>query len=263
MPLELILAPLAGIYGLIVGSFLNVLIYRVPAGRTILGRSHCPNCDYQIKWFDNIPVFSWLILGAKCRNCRAAISARYPLVEAFTALTWTLAALTLNTTILLPLYLIAIAVSITLAMIDYDTMRLPDPLVITLTALIVLLVAGETFMAGDFDVALKSLISALALGGFYFLIWLVTLGRGMGFGDVKLAPSLGALMGLFGYPSVLIGAFVAWMIGGAVVIVGWAMGRVKRGKHVPFGPFLLGGAWIGVFWGVPLATWYLGLFGLA
>lgn len=263
MSLTLPVASLVAVYGFVVGSFLNVLIYRFPAGRTLLGRSYCPQCDNKIKWFDNIPVISWLLLRGKCRNCKSKISLRYPLVEAFTAATWFTATLTLGITAVLPVYLLAIAISITLAIIDYDTMRLPDPLVLIMTGLVVLIVSGEAYLSDSSEVLVHAALGALALGGFYFLIWLATLGRGMGFGDVKLAPSLGALLGLAGFGSLIVGAMSAWMIGGALVILGWLAGRVGKGKHVPFGPFLLGGAWIGFLWGEPLANSYLRLFGLA
>ena len=253
-----------GILGLLIGSFLNVVIYRVPNGVSVSGRSHCPGCSNQIAVYDNIPVFSWVVLRGKCRNCKMRISARYPLIEgstgvAFAVVAWNfLPNLPLTVTLL-----IFMSVSIALFMIDADTLRLPDVIVIPT---FFVLSAGFLVTAGVGDSMadlLRGLVAALALGAAYFTLWFITSGRGLGFGDVKLAPSLGLVLGFFGWGPVAIGTAAAWLLGAVVGVAGMALGKMGRGKPIPFGPFLIVGTWVGVFFGEQLSALYLKMFGLA
>jgi leader peptidase (prepilin peptidase) / N-methyltransferase len=253
---------LVGLFGLVIGSFLNVVIYRVPAARSLNGRSHCPGCDNQIRWFDNIPVVSWLMLGGRCRNCKMRISARYPLVEAATAAAWVAVYLTFSPTYpyLVPLLLVSAAVSVALTMIDFDTMRLPDVIVyptVVLVAGYLLAVAAST---GQWEAMGRAGLASLAVCGFFFALWFGTGGRGLGFGDVKLALALGLLLGWFGWGAVLIGVFAAFVVGGVPGGILMATGVLKRGTPIPFGPMLLVGTWAGMVWGEQLWGWYLTFF---
>lgn len=253
---------LALLFGLVIGSFLNVVIYRVPAKKSILGRSGCPKCGNQIKWFDNIPVLSWLALGAKCRNCKEPISARYPIVEAATGLIWFFLTLTFYPTNpeLVPLLLVASAASVALFMIDLDTMTLPNvityPLFIFTAGYLTVLAA----MQNHFDLLMNAGIGAGIYFGFFFLLWFLTGGRGLGFGDVKLAPTLGALIGWFSIPATVAGIGAAFIIGGLPAGLAMALGWIKKGTAIPFGPMLLIGAWTAIIWGQQIVDMYLSLF---
>lgn len=256
---------LAAVFGAIFGSFLNVVIYRVPNGGTLMGRSYCPRCDHLIRGYHNIPILSWLLLRGKCHDCKAPISPRYILIETFTAVAW--AGITLafwpTQPWLVPLLLFFMAMSIALAMIDFDTMRLPNVLVyptILVTAAYLTVYAAFT---GQWNSLATAGLGALALTGFYFLLHVGTKGRGLGFGDVKLAIALGLLLGWFGWGALIVGTFAAFVVGGIPAAILLATGIVKKGTPIPFGPMLLLGAWIGVLWGPQLSTLYLSLTGLS
>lgn len=258
---------LALVFGLVVGSFLNVVIYRVPARRTLMGRSYCPKCDHMIRGIDNIPVLSWLILGGKCRDCKAPISIRYPSVEMFTGLSWagvTFWALEREALPMLPILLILASASIALAMIDFDTMTLPNRITYPLfifTAAYLPIVAALTNQMGHLA---NAGIGALIYGGFFFLLWFLTGGRGLGFGDVKLSPTLGALIGWFAAaPGAIVALAAAFIIGGLPAGILMAMGVIKRGTPIPFGPMLILGAWVGTLFGPEIANFYMSVSGLA
>lgn len=257
-----LVAGLALVFGLVIGSFLNVVIYRVPAGTSVNGRSHCPKCDNQIAWYDNIPVLSWLILRAKCRKCSSSISVRYPAIEALTGLSWL--GLTLfffdAQPFLLPLLLVAAAASIALFFIDFDTLTLPNVITYPLFIFTVGYLAVLAFATGQWGSLLSSGIGALIYFGFFFLMWFLTGGRGLGFGDVKLAPTLGALIGWFSAPAALVGIAGAFIIGGLPAGVAMVTGLVKKGTQIPFGPMLLIGAWVGILFGEQILEAYLQLF---
>lgn len=260
-----VLVPFTAVLGLIIGSFLNVVIYRLPAGLSVVSpRSSCPKCETPIRGYDNIPVISWMVLGGKCRDCKNPISVRYPLVEAATGVLFaviTVYALN-NDPAMLPLLLGLTAVGIALTMIDLDTFRLPDPLVFTCYAmvgghLVYRLVSGDPT---DWSVVgWSTLFWFLAFG----IPWLVTFGRGMGQGDVKLAPVLGATLGLLGWGPSLIGYFAGFGLGAFVGVALIMFAKAGRKTKVPFGPFMLIGAFIGILVGEPVFRGYLSLMGLA
>jgi leader peptidase (prepilin peptidase) / N-methyltransferase len=246
-------------FGLVIGSFLNVVIYRVPARRTLMGRSNCPHCGHQIRAWDNIPVASWVILGARCRDCRASISWRYPAVELATALTWAGLTVAFGLDPILPLLLIIASICIALFMIDFDTMTLPNVLTypaFIITALYLTVLATAT---DNFANLANAGLGALIFGGFFLLLYLITRGRGLGFGDVKLAPTLGALIGWFSVSSTFVALFAAFTVGALPAGILMATGIVKRGTAIPFGPMLIAGAWIGLLFGLPVWSWYTSL----
>lgn len=257
----------AFIGGAIVGSFLNVVIYRVPRGESVVTpRSRCPACGELVRPADNIPLISWLALRGRCRDCHEAISPQYVLVETATALLWAAftawAFVTPGALPLLPLLLILGAAGIALGVIDVQHHRLPDAIVIPLypVTLLGLVVAG--LLSGTFQ-GWSAVIGCAVWLGTVGLIWLVTRGRGMGLGDVKLAPILGATLGWLAVGSALVGLVAAFVLG-AVVAVGLLLAkRAQRRSAIAFGPFLLLGAAVGVFFGAPITAAYLGISGIA
>lgn len=261
---QILLIALLALVGLAVGSFLNVVIARVPEGASVITpRSKCPQCESALARRDNIPLLSWLMLHGKCRSCSAPISPRYPIVELVTALIWAgLTAYALSRDILgvLPLLLVSSAILIALFVIDLDHKRLPDRLTFLMypVALIGLLIDGLVSGEWPLGPALAgALIWLVPIGG----IWFLSGGRGMGMGDVKLAPALGLILGWMGVGSAVVGLFSGWLIGG-VVAIGLIVGRKARsGTAIPFGPFLIVGFAIGIVAGSALTDLYLGSMG--
>lgn len=277
MPVSVLVAGVA-VFGALIGSFLNVVILRVPAGRSIVSPpSACGSCGAAIRPLDNVPVLSWLVLRGRCRDCRAAISARYLLVEVATALffagvAWFLLAGTradaagaggqaASTALVLAAFLYLAAISVALALIDLDTHRLPNSIVLPAYPVGATLLIGGALVAGQPE----RLVSAAAGGVGLFVLYLAmaSLYRGgMGFGDVKLAGVLGMYLGWLGWGALAVGAFGAFLLGGAFSLALLLLRRAHRRTAIPFGPWMLLGAWVGVFAGEPIAAAYLALFGL-
>lgn len=257
-------ATIAGMFGLAIGSFLNVVIYRVPNNMSLNGRSHCPKCDHMIRGYDNIPVFSWFILGGKCRDCKEPISWRYPFIEALHAVFWVAIVLFFGPTqpLLVPLLLFFASISVTLTMIDFDTMTLPNKIVYPTIIITALYLTVFTFVTGGMENLFRAGLASLILTGFYFIIYVASKGRGLGFGDVKLAIALGLILGWFGWGAVIVGTFAAFVVGGIPGAILMAAGVLKKGKPIPFGPMLLLGAWLGIFWGESIWAGYMNMAGL-
>ncbi|MFD1714761.1 prepilin peptidase [Amnibacterium flavum] len=270
------IAAVIGIFGGLIGSFLNVVIYRVPRGLSVVNPpSACPGCGEFIHKRDNIPVVSWLLLRGRCRNCRTAISARYPLVELGTALFFALVALRFVPALIASdglagivaglLALVALLYlagsSVALALIDLDVRRLPNAIVLPLFIVGAVLLTTSSVITGDGEALLRAGIGTLVLGGVYLALALAVPG-GMGMGDVKLAAVLGLYLAWLGWPQLAVGAIAAFLLGGLFGVVLLLTRRARRGSSVPFGPWMLLGAWIGIFAGEPLASSYLSLLGL-
>ena len=257
-------AVLAGVFGLAIGSFLNVVIYRVPVGESVVSPpSKCPSCSHPIRNRHNVPVFGWLLLRGRCYDCRAPISARYPLVEAatgvlFAAVTWRL--LVIDMPWALPAYLYLAAAGVALAMIDIDVKRLPDTIVLPSYAVVAVLLTIAAIGGHDWWPLARAAIGAAALFAFYFAIVLVY-PAGMGFGDVKLAGVLGALMGYLSWSALIVATFGAFLLGAVVGVALIVTNRGGRKTAIPFGPFMIAFALITVFAGGWLADWYLRLIG--
>lgn len=268
---------LAGVTGLSIGSFLNVVVYRVPRGLSIVRpASACPGCGSEIRARDNVPVLSWLMLGRRCRECRTSISARYPMVESLTALAFVAVALffapaivtaetgaqTAAAVLELAAFLVLAAVSIALSAIDLELRRLPNPIVLTALVAGVAFLVPAILLTGDFDLLVSAAVGAAGSFAFYLLLALVGRG-GMGFGDVKLAGVLGLYLGALGWAQLAVGVIAAFALGaiaGAIVLI---IRRSVRDRTLPFGPWMFAGAWVGIFGGEPLAAGYLQLVGLA
>lgn len=253
---------LVGAFGAIIGSFLNVVIWRVPRGESVVRpASACPACGAPIRPWDNVPVISWLILGGRCRDCRARISLRYPTVELATALVFVAVVLRFHaepTVAAVPAYLYLGAVGLALTLIDIDTHRLPNSLVLPSYGVLALLLTGASWATGDFGALLRAVVGGCALYAFYFLPNLIKPGA-MGFGDVKLAGLLGAALAWIGWGSFAVGAFAAFLLGGGYAIALMVSRRARRGSRLPFGPWMVLGAAIGVGWGESLWADYLAL----
>ncbi len=242
-------ATFAGVLGAIIGSFLNVVAYRLPRHQSLITpASHCPGCGTPVKPYDNIPVLSWLLLRGHCRACGTAISLRYPLVEAATGLLCVGAVLTGASTAHVALHLALILLVVPAALIDLEHRIIPNK--ITALGAIVALALGLALDPGGEP---GRLIAAAAAGGFLLLAALAYPG-GMGMGDVKLAAMMGLLLGSSVAPALLI-ALVTGTLVGAVIIArnGVAAGRKTA---VPFGPFLALGALSAVFAGQALVDVY-------
>jgi len=238
--------------GLVVGSFLNVVIARVPDGRSIVTPpSACPACGAPIRWYDNIPVLSWLWLRARCRSCRASISWRYPAVELVTAVLFLLAARRYGVAPDLGPALLLLAALVPITFIDLDHQIIPD--VITLPGIVLGAVLGVVLHPAAW---LDTLLGILVGGGLFLVIILASKG-GMGGGDMKL----GAMMGAFlGWKLVLLGILLGVFGGGAVAIALLSTGAKGRKDPLPFGPFLALGGATSLLWGPAILAWYLGRF---
>ena len=268
-PLALTLVSVgAGVFGAVIGSFLNVVAYRVPAGISLLRESRCPTCDEPVRWWRNVPVLGWLALRGRCARCRAAILVRYPLVEALTAIVfavvvaWGILALPgppAATLAVIAAYLWFAASGIVLTLIDLDTRRLPHA--ITGSALIVCaaLLGLAVLLGADSASLLRALVGAAALWAFYAAIRFVR-PDGMGGGDVRLAAVVGLMLGWLGWGPLLVGAFAAFVTGGAFGVGMLLRGRAGRRTAIPFGPWIIVGAWIGVLAGDVIARAYTGLY---
>ncbi|MEN3307738.1 MAG: leader peptidase (prepilin peptidase) / N-methyltransferase [Micromonosporaceae bacterium] len=250
---------LAGAVGLAVGSFLNVVVHRVPRDESLLRPgSHCPQCTARIKPRHNVPVASWLLLRGRCAHCGHPISARYPLVEAGTALLFVAVAARFGATLVLPAYLYLAAVAVALALIDIDVRRLPNAIVLPSYLVGALLLVPVAAVHGDWTAALRGLIAMAALWAFYFALAVAYPG-GMGFGDVKLAGLLGLYLGWLGWSSVWIGTLTGFLLGGLAGVALLATRRATRKTALPFGPYMLAGALLAVFLAGPVGSWYASL----
>jgi leader peptidase (prepilin peptidase)/N-methyltransferase len=246
-------AALAGAFGLIVGSFLNVVAYRLPRGESVaFPASHCPSCDTPIKAYDNVPVLSWLWLRGRCRSCHHSISARYPIVEAVTAAL--LVAVVLDkgadSDAWLGIAFVILLVPVTL--IDLDHRIIPNTLMLIGTVVSVALL-----LLTDPSALTEHLIAAAAAGGF-LLIAAIAYPAGMGMGDVKLAAVMGLFLGRAVAPAMFVAMIVGSVVGAAII----AIKGPKEGRKtaIPFGPYLAFGGLVGLFFGDAIVEWYLDTF---
>jgi leader peptidase (prepilin peptidase) / N-methyltransferase len=250
----------AGLTGLVVGSFLNVVIVRIPEGRSVVRPpSACPRCAYQLKPWDNIPILSWLLLGRKCRSCRLPIPVRYPIVEGLTGLLFAGTALRIGWSAELPAVLLFIAGGVALSAIDIDTMRLPRKLIFIVLALVgaALLVAAA--FTRNWSALMWAAIGSVAAGSAFFALR-VAVPKGFGMGDVRLAFLLGAITGWYGPGRVALGLFLGFLFGSVVgIIVALVSGQLRK-KKIPFGPMLNSGALFAVLFGAPILHWYSTMF---
>ena len=249
MAVSLVAGTMVGVFGAAIGSFLNVVIHRVPAGESIVSPpSRCPGCETAIAPYDNVPVLSWLVLRGSCRSCGTSISARYPLVELLTAVLFAVVALVNGVDERLALSLPFVAMLMAVSAIDLDHRIIPNR---------ILAPAAVYAVAAAAVVAPGELPELLAAGGGAFAFMLATAllyPAGMGMGDVKLAGVMGLYLGVSVIPALLV-AFVAGAVVGVAMLV--RDGAAARKKGVPFGPFMALGGIVGLLAGVELIDQYV------
>lgn len=262
-----LVAGLSAVLGLAVGSFLNVVVWRVPRGESVVRpASACPRCGHAIRPRDNVPVLSWLLLRGRCRDCGEPIAVRYPLVELATAVLFGLAAWwcwAADTPWLLPAALYLVAVAVPLVLIDLDVQRLPDAIVLPsypVAAVLLALASLDPGGTSDWGALLRAALAGLALATFYLVV-LVVYPAGMGLGDVKLAGLLGLYLGWVGWGAVLVGWFATFLLGGLFAVGLLVTGRARRGTGIPFGPWMVLGSAVGLVAGPRFWEAYLGAFG--
>jgi leader peptidase (prepilin peptidase)/N-methyltransferase len=245
-------AGLLGVFGLLVGSFLNVCIYRLPRRETILwGRSHCPHCGRQIRAWENVPVISWLWLRGRCAGCQAPISLQYPLVELATGIVFAATAWLLGPTLLLIPRLLFGAAMIVLFMIDLNERILPN--VITLPGIVLGLLFGLIGPPGFRDALIGAVACSLTLWGVGEAVSRALGKDALGFGDVKMVAMMGAFLG---WKVTLVALFMASLLGS---LIGVALVAITRNRDylIPLGSFLAIGALAASALGDPLVAWYV------
>lgn len=240
------------LYGIVIGSFLNVCIYRIPKQENIVKiRSHCMNCGYQLKWYDLVPLFSYLCLRGRCRCCKQKISVQYPLIELLNGALYCIVFAVYGISVEALLYALLASALITLSVIDFRTYEIPVGINIFILAL------GLIRIATDFTHWSDYAVGFLVVSGFLYLVHLVTRGRGIGGGDIKLMAVSGLLLG---WKQILL-AFVMGCIIGSVIHIA----RMKisgQGHMLAFGPYLSIGILISALAGDQMIAWYLSYIGL-
>lgn len=260
------------VFGLVFGSFANVVIYRYPRSESLsYPPSHCPRCDAPIAWYDNVPVISWVLLSARCRSCGEPISARYPSVELASGILWLVAGLVWGQSLRTVFGIAFFYLLLILALIDIDTMRLPNGLVATLAIVGVIgvglsealrldvlpLVSSAGIVPGG--AVVQAAVGAVLAGGLSALLAgayrLVRHKQGFGMGDLKLLVAIGLFLG----PYALLALFAGSILGAAYGVIASTAKRLEWNAKFPFGPFLAAGAALTSLVGAQLLTWYVGI----
>lgn len=244
--------PMTIVYGLCVGSFLNVVIYRVPLHESLSkSGSHCFSCGSSIKWYDNIPLVSWLLLGGRCRKCSSRISVQYPVVEFLNAFLWVLVYLRYQFSVETLIYFALTSALLALSVIDEKTYEIPVCFNYFILAL------GIIYTAYDYRHLVDHVIGAVCVSGFLFAVWWITRGRGLGFGDIKLMFTCGLVVG---WKAVVVGFLVGCIIAIPVHLI--RMKFSNRGNKLAFGSYLSLGIFISLFVGNEIMCLYLKLLGV-
>ncbi|MGN0391113.1 MAG: prepilin peptidase [Wujia sp.] len=237
------------LYGIVIGSFLNVVILRAPIRESItLKRSHCMTCGHTLAWYELIPLFSYLFLGGKCRHCKAHISIQYPIVEAANGAIYVIFFLAKGITIETFLYCLCASALLALSVIDWRTQEIP----ISINIFILLL--GLVRLFTDLGNWGQYVIGLFAVSGFLLLLNFITKGRGIGHGDIKLMAATGLLLG---WKLNIIAFIMGCIIGSVVHLIRMAVKKV--GRKLAFGPYLSMGLFIAMIWGEQLVSWYLSM----
>jgi leader peptidase (prepilin peptidase)/N-methyltransferase len=260
-----VLVAVAFVFGLAVGSFLNVVAHRVPRGESLLRPgSRCPACGAPIRAWHNVPVLGWLLLRGRCADCRTPISPRYLVVELATGLLFAAVAyrvVDLDLVAAVPAYLYFTAIGVALTAIDLDVRRLPNAIVLPSYPVLAVLLTIAAAWHGDWWALARAGIGAAALFGFFFAV-AFAYPAGMGFGDVKLAGLVGGVLAYLSWAALAVGAFAGFLLGAFVGVAIMLAGRGGRKTAVPFGPFMVAGALLALFIADPLATLYADALGL-
>jgi leader peptidase (prepilin peptidase)/N-methyltransferase len=239
------------IYGIVIGSFVNVLIYRLPKHEDFVKiRSHCMNCGYQLRWFDLIPIVSWVIYGGKCRKCGQKISAQYPLIEALNGILYVLVGLVYGISIDTVLLCLASSILVAISVIDFRTMIIPPGLNIAIGVL------GIIRMIFDLKNFTTYLVGFAAVSGFLLILYMISKGRWIGGGDIKLMAATGLLIG---WKLNILAFFLGCIYGSVIHII-----RMKisgKGHVLALGPYLAAGVMTAVLVGKEIIDWYFGMLG--
>lgn len=252
------------IFGAIIGSFLNVCIYRIPKGLSLVKPpSHCPSCQYPIKFYDNIPIISYFILKGRCRYCKSPFSFRYPFIEALNGFLYVLIVARFGLIWLDAFYFVFISTMVVIFFIDLDCQIIPDK--ITLPGIVLGFISGALFLPDPFlrytELGWKNSFIGL-LSGFFLFLLIAEIGRlilkknAMGGGDIKFMAMLG---GILGWKGVLMTTFLSSFLGAFVGIFMTFLQKQDGSKKIPFGPFIAIGASICLFYGQEILEFYMQL----
>jgi len=245
------------IFGLIIGSFLNSLIWRLADLESLVkGRSQCPHCQKTLGFWDLIPLLSFVFLLGKCRYCGKKISWQYPFVEFITATIFVLIYLIFGISVYSGILVVIFSGLIVIAVYDIQKMLIPDKILISIAIIIFLYRLIDAIFKNSFSDFGWAFVGAAIFGGIILALFALSRGKWMGFGDIKLAAFLGFILG---FPEVLVGFFVAFLAGGLISLILIAAGRKHLKDKVPFAPFIIFGFTIALFWGNQLLSWYLNI----
>lgn len=250
MEVELLESVLIFILGVTIGSFLNVCIYRIPIGKSIaFPPSHCTNCEHNLNPVDLIPILSYIFIGGKCRYCKKKISLRYPIIEAVNGILYLLVYFKFGLSIITLKYCILVSILIVIGMIDYDTQFVFTSTTFFggIVAVIFIIFQAIVYKSGTVDLLLGGVI------GFAIIGLIVFLTKGMGEGDIEIAAICGLFLGIKG---ILLGLFLAIVIGGLVGIIILALKLKKAKEKIAFGPFIAIGSLISMLWCVEILNSY-------
>ncbi|MDO4167139.1 MAG: prepilin peptidase [Eubacteriales bacterium] len=239
------------LFGIIIGSFLNVCIFREPKQESLLANSHCMHCGYELRWYDLVPLFSYLILRGRCRKCHTKISLQYPLVEGLNGALYVIVFLANGWNLTSIVYCLLTSALIVLSVIDWRTTRIPDKVNV------VILLLGIFATLLDLSNWRDHLIGMVCVSAVLWIIFLVSVGRAMGGGDAKLMTGAGLALGALP----ILFAFIIGCVVGSVIHVG-RMLISHADKKLAFGPYLAFGIWFSMLFGAPIIEWYLRMCGL-
>ena len=249
MQAEILLYIIVFLFGIVIGSFVNVLIYRLPKNENIVVvNSHCMSCGHQLGWYDLVPLFSWIFLRGKCRYCKEKISVQYPLIEAVNGFGYVLIFLVCGMNLSSILYSICFSMLVAISVIDWRTYEIPVGLNITILTL------GIIQCILDYRNWSSYLIGMVCVSGLLFLIFIITGGRGIGGGDIKLMFAAGLLLG---WKNIILALMLGCIIGSIIHII--LMKVSDKGRMLAFGPYLSVGILLAILFGDQIISWYLNL----
>ncbi len=234
------------LFGIVIGSFLNVCIYRIPKKEDIVKiNSHCMSCNYNLKWYDLIPLFSYIFLGGRCRKCKTKLSIQYPIIEGLNGILYVLVVAVNGFTIESLLYCLMFSALVTLSVIDFRTYEIPFGINLFILAL------GLIKLAMDYRNFLDYLIGFISVSGFLYLLYLLTKGRGIGGGDIKLMAVSGLMLG---WKCNILALAIGCIVGSIIHLI--RMKISKEDHMLALGPYLSVGIMIAALWGEALLQWY-------
>lgn len=239
------------LYGIVIGSFLNVCIYRIPKKESLLPHSHCTSCGSKLHWYDMFPVFSYIILRGRCRNCKAKISLQYPLIEAFNGISYLIVFMANGISMESVLYCLMASALIVISVIDERTFEIPAVLNLFL------LVLGVIFCIFDSANLLEHLLGMVSVSLVLYLLYVVSGGRAIGGGDVKLMGAAGLIVG---WKLIILAFFAGCILGAFFHVLRMRFGKAEH--MLAMGPYLSAGIFISALWGNRMIGWYLGCLGM-